>query len=86
MHYIFLTDFALMLAEGILFVKMVVFIFNKRSIVNQLILPCWSRYNSTFTTQFQNDNSKLLIIQSSLLDKDVIKRKIIRMTHMRSCS
>ncbi|VDI60797.1 latrophilin 3 [Mytilus galloprovincialis] len=41
MHYMFLTDFALMLAEGILFVKMVVFIFNKRSIVNQLIPPCW---------------------------------------------
>ncbi|CAG2256249.1 unnamed protein product [Mytilus edulis] len=27
--------------RGILFVKMVVFIFNKRSIVNQLIPPCW---------------------------------------------
>ncbi|CAC5408849.1 unnamed protein product [Mytilus coruscus] len=41
LHYMFLTDFALMLAEGILFVKMVVFIFNKHSIVHKLIPPCW---------------------------------------------
>ncbi|CAC5362286.1 ADGRB1 [Mytilus coruscus] len=41
LHYMFLTDFALMLAEGIIYVKMVVFMFNQNSIVHLLIPACW---------------------------------------------
>ncbi|VDI01660.1 latrophilin 2, partial [Mytilus galloprovincialis] len=41
LHYIFLTDFALMLAEGILIVRMVVFVFPASSIIHKLIPACW---------------------------------------------
>ncbi|CAC5408850.1 unnamed protein product [Mytilus coruscus] len=41
LHYLFLTDFALMLAQGIMVVRMVVVIFHKGSIVNKLIPACW---------------------------------------------
>ncbi|VDI04201.1 brain-specific angiogenesis inhibitor 3 [Mytilus galloprovincialis] len=41
LHYMFLTDFALMLAEGILIVRMVVLIFPTSSIVHRLIPACW---------------------------------------------
>ncbi|XP_052106943.1 adhesion G protein-coupled receptor E1-like [Mytilus californianus] len=41
LHYMFLTDFALMLAEGIIYVKMVVFMFNQNSVVHLLIPACW---------------------------------------------
>ncbi|XP_071124121.1 adhesion G protein-coupled receptor B3-like [Mytilus edulis] len=41
LHYMFLTDFALMLAEGIHIVRMVVIIFPTRSIVYKLIPACW---------------------------------------------
>ncbi|CAC5362288.1 unnamed protein product [Mytilus coruscus] len=41
LHFMFLTDFALMLAEGILIVRMVVFVFPTSSIVHKLIPACW---------------------------------------------
>ncbi|XP_076071886.1 adhesion G protein-coupled receptor B1-like isoform X2 [Mytilus galloprovincialis] len=41
LHYMFLTDFALMLAEGILILKMFVFVFHKESITNRLLPACW---------------------------------------------
>ncbi|VDI84318.1 latrophilin 2, partial [Mytilus galloprovincialis] len=41
LHYIFLTDFALMLAEGILIVRMVVYVFPASSIIHKLIPACW---------------------------------------------
>ncbi|CAG2256987.1 unnamed protein product [Mytilus edulis] len=41
LHYLFLTDFALMLAQGIQIVRMVVIIFNKGSIIRKLIPACW---------------------------------------------
>lgn len=44
MHYLFLTDFALMLAEGIIFVQKIVFLFKNGSILNKLIPACWSKY------------------------------------------
>ncbi|CAG2198998.1 unnamed protein product [Mytilus edulis] len=41
LHYIFLTDFALMLAEGIHLVRMVVIIFPSKSIIQWLLPACW---------------------------------------------
>ncbi|CAC5400899.1 unnamed protein product [Mytilus coruscus] len=41
LHYMFLTDFALMLAEAIHIMRMVVIIFPTRSIVHKLIPACW---------------------------------------------
>ncbi|XP_076072032.1 adhesion G protein-coupled receptor B2-like [Mytilus galloprovincialis] len=41
LHYMFLTDFAMMLAEGILIVRMVIIVFPTKSIVNWLLPACW---------------------------------------------
>ncbi|CAG2246565.1 ADGRB1 [Mytilus edulis] len=41
LHFMFLTDFALMLSEGILIVRMVVFVFPTNSISHKLIPACW---------------------------------------------
>ncbi|XP_071173838.1 adhesion G protein-coupled receptor B1-like [Mytilus edulis] len=41
LHYMFLTDFCLMLAEGIQIVRMVVIVFSTRSIVHWLLPLCW---------------------------------------------
>ncbi|XP_052062393.1 adhesion G protein-coupled receptor B2-like [Mytilus californianus] len=41
LHYMFLTDFCLMLAEGIQIVRMVVIVFSTRSIVRWLLPLCW---------------------------------------------
>ncbi|VDH92803.1 latrophilin 2 [Mytilus galloprovincialis] len=41
LHYMFLTDFALMLAEGILIVRMVIIVFPTKSIVHWLLPTCW---------------------------------------------
>ncbi|OPL33748.1 hypothetical protein AM593_09008, partial [Mytilus galloprovincialis] len=41
LHFMFLTDFALMLAEGILIVRMVVIVFPTSSIIHKLITACW---------------------------------------------
>ncbi|XP_071126674.1 adhesion G protein-coupled receptor B3-like isoform X2 [Mytilus edulis] len=42
LHYMFLTDFAMMLAEGILIVRMVIIVFPTKSIVNWLLPACWA--------------------------------------------
>ncbi|VDH92801.1 G protein-coupled receptor 133 [Mytilus galloprovincialis] len=41
LHYMFLTDFALMLAEGILIARMVIIVFPAKSIVHWLLPACW---------------------------------------------
>ncbi|XP_052076567.1 adhesion G protein-coupled receptor L4-like [Mytilus californianus] len=41
LHYMFLTDLALMLAEGILILRMVMIVFPTKSIVHWLLPTCW---------------------------------------------
>ncbi|XP_076111872.1 uncharacterized protein LOC143080082 isoform X2 [Mytilus galloprovincialis] len=41
LHYMFLTDFCLMLAEGIQIMRMVVIVFSTRPIVHWLLPLCW---------------------------------------------
>ncbi|XP_063414553.1 adhesion G-protein coupled receptor D1-like [Mytilus trossulus] len=41
LHYMFLTNFAMMLAEGILIVRMVIIVFQTKSIVHWLLPACW---------------------------------------------
>lgn len=50
LHYILLTDFALMLAEGIHLVRMVVIIFPSKSIIQWLLPACWGKHITTCTT------------------------------------
>lgn len=71
LHYMFLTDFALMLAEGIHIVRMVVIIFPTRSIVYKLIPACWSKYQ---TKKQQNSKSMAETLEQSC--KCLIRRKI----------
>lgn len=44
LHYMFLTDFCLMLAEGIQIMRMVVIVFSTRPIVHWLLPLCWGEY------------------------------------------
>lgn len=50
LHYMFLTDFAMMLAEGILIVRMVIIVFPTKSIVNWLLPACWGEYITKMNT------------------------------------